>query len=136
MITSPEITSLRRAADNFRIPDRAGEYAWRRAWQLYRRLLDREAIPPDPTMVAADARAAAMQRDWNEYLVNRAQLLEWYRQERLTVDGCLVLGLLPGDLDPVLAPETDETIKTPNRRRPVGRLPLIVAGTRCRSSAI
>jgi hypothetical protein len=49
-----EIRMLARPHDRFTLPDPCSAGAWRKAWEIYIRLRDRNAIPPSPELDFAE----------------------------------------------------------------------------------
>lgn len=104
-----EIERMRRPFDDFSMPSIAMPYAWRRAWNIYSALCNREAVPHDPD--ASEMRQAADHREWNEYLNCRAQFLEYVRRGDIDETTAQFLGLVPGDLGPVHSENSDDIMR-------------------------
>jgi hypothetical protein len=93
-----EIENLRRPGDVFTVPSPHGPYAWRAAWTILEKLRAREAMPPNPAVVANAVREQNTQKVWNEYLNARTKILEYVRRGEIDEDAAQFIGLRPGDL--------------------------------------
>jgi hypothetical protein len=113
-----DIRKMERHGDNLTklIPEISLPHAWSRAYRIYEALKQRDEIPPDPAIAEEKARHAAREADWNRFINQRVQLLEFARQGRLDNTMALYLGLKPGDLD---SPTTND----PDAVRSGGRHP-------------
>jgi hypothetical protein len=81
-------------------------YAWRRAYLVYRHLMQRER---DEMLAATavDNTSAAMERQWSQAQADQAALLELKNRGELGTDATEFLSLQRGDFEPLTSRDAD-----------------------------
>jgi hypothetical protein len=104
------ISAISRGSDRYALPQQSEMHAWKKAWTIYQKLVDRENLPPDPVRLSNAIQEQQREAKWNAYLTAREALLAQSRHGGFTDAAAEYLGLHKGDLlSPVLPPD-------PNRK--------------------
>jgi hypothetical protein len=110
------ISMLQRPFDRFELPAENEAGAWKKAWAIYEKLRNRDLEPPAPEKVAEAVRFQALEREYNQYLVDRGEILELVRRDAINEDAAQWLGLIPGDLNPPVVKSADNDCRGDGRR--------------------
>jgi hypothetical protein len=107
------VRGLRRAGDEFRIPDVNEPDAWRKAFEIYQKLQQRENSAPT---AAEQQHNANVDQTWASYVINLDQLNRMVKAQQIGGTELEYLGIVAGDLGSAQAP-FDPNSRDPNRRR-------------------
>jgi hypothetical protein len=90
--------------------------AWQRLYKIWRALKQRRETDNDPAETVKAEQSAAVEREWNAFMFQRAEFLSWLAREPISADLKEYVGLLPTDLESPVIETGDERFR--GARRP------------------